>query len=126
MARKFRKRSDLHVVILPGVGRMSEGQILTGDDYARFVPHLLEEVLAAGAVPMAAVDPGGLTEPAPAPKKEEPQTSEPEPAPADLEESEESEESEEDYESAEKTPAETAASAWLGVEPRKRGRPKKG
>lgn len=57
MTRQFRKREDLHLVIIPGMGRLRPNQILSGDQYAKFVPHLLEEVLpaksAAPVVPAA-------------------------------------------------------------------------
>lgn len=50
MTRQFRKREDLHLVIIPGMGRLRPNQILSGDQYAKFVPHLLEEVLPAKSV----------------------------------------------------------------------------
>jgi hypothetical protein len=61
MTRQFRKREDLHMVILPGLGRIRPDQVLKGEEFARYVPHLLEEVLAPVAVVPAVV----VVEPAP-------------------------------------------------------------
>ncbi len=42
---KYRKAADKDLVIIPGVGRVAPGQILEGEQYARFVKlGLLEEV----------------------------------------------------------------------------------
>jgi len=42
MADRFRMRSGLSVVVLPGAGRVRSGQILEGEQYAKFCPSLLE------------------------------------------------------------------------------------
>ena len=44
MARRFRKLSQFHMIILPGRGRVETDKVLVGDELARFVPHLLEEL----------------------------------------------------------------------------------
>jgi hypothetical protein len=49
MMPRFRKRADLHYVVLPEVGRVVPGQILEGGEFARFCPHLLERILEAPA-----------------------------------------------------------------------------
>lgn len=42
---KYRKAADKDLVIIPGVGRVAPGQLLEGEEYARFVKlGLLEEV----------------------------------------------------------------------------------
>ena len=43
---KYRKRSDLSTVYVPGVGRVADDRVLEGD-LARFVPTLLVEVADA-------------------------------------------------------------------------------
>lgn len=40
---RWRKRRDIRLVILPGVGRISDSQVLVGDQFRRF-SHLLEEM----------------------------------------------------------------------------------
>jgi len=44
MARKFRCRSDMAYVMLAGLGKVSGGRVIEGDQYARLCPQLLEEV----------------------------------------------------------------------------------
>ena len=45
MSRRFRKRDDLHKVIIPGVGLVRDNQILEGDRWGQFVPTYLVELL---------------------------------------------------------------------------------
>jgi hypothetical protein len=44
MARRFRKLSKFHMIILPGIGRVETDKPLVGDEFARYTPHLLEEL----------------------------------------------------------------------------------
>lgn len=59
--RRFQKRPELAFAVIPGIGRITAGQILEGDHLAKFVPSLLVEIPAAPAAP-------ALVEPKPAPK----------------------------------------------------------
>lgn len=70
--RRFRKKPDVTFVVIPGAGRVNEGMVLEGDEYAKFVPSLLVEIPAAPAAPV-------LTEPV-APKLT-PKVTVPPPAP---------------------------------------------
>lgn len=47
MARKFRKKSDLVMIFLPGLGRVTHDEVIEGDQYAKYVPSLLVEVEVA-------------------------------------------------------------------------------
>lgn len=60
---KFRKKSELGSVYVPGVGRVTDDRVLEGD-FARFVPALLVEVTDDVSAPAPA--------PAPPTKKSEP------------------------------------------------------
>jgi hypothetical protein len=42
--RRFKKRSDLAMVFIPGRGRLRDADVLVGDDFARFCPSLLSEL----------------------------------------------------------------------------------
>jgi len=42
---KFRKRADKHVVFIPGAGALRANQILEGEQWAKYCPALLEEVI---------------------------------------------------------------------------------
>jgi len=45
MPRRFRKRDDLHKVLLPGVGLVRDGRVLEGDEWSRYAPDSLVELL---------------------------------------------------------------------------------
>lgn len=61
--RRFQKKPDVTFVFIPGVGRVAEGRVLEGDEFAKFVPSLLVEVPNASSVPGGLV----LTEVLPVP-----------------------------------------------------------
>jgi hypothetical protein len=44
MPRRFRKNPDVQIVIVPGHGRVYDIDILEGDQYAQYAPHLLREI----------------------------------------------------------------------------------
>lgn len=44
MPRRFRKNPDVTIVIVPGHGRVYDVDILEGDRYAEYAPHLLREI----------------------------------------------------------------------------------
>lgn len=50
--RKFKLKSGLVSVFLPGTGRVTSIDVLSGDQYAAFVPALLEELPLSGPVPL--------------------------------------------------------------------------
>ena len=54
--RRFQKRPDVTFAFIPGVGRLGAGQVLEGDEYAKFSPSLLVEIQALPTSP-------ALTEP---------------------------------------------------------------
>lgn len=58
MTRHFRKNPHLSVVIVPGHGRVHDVDLLEGDRYQHYAPHLLMEVFPVEGVP-------GLYQPAP-------------------------------------------------------------
>jgi len=137
MARKFRKRPDLHMVVIPGVGRIRDYQVIEGDAYARYVPHLLEEVPETPSAPPPPPPPPpsapppppavAAVMPVPVPEAEAPTALEPfvepvtpvaEPDDSDDGDSEDDSESEEEDVGAE-------TSVLSLPQPRKRGRPKK-
>ena len=43
--RRFVKKPEATFVVIPGVGRINEGRVLEGEDFAKFVPSLLVELL---------------------------------------------------------------------------------
>ncbi len=50
--RRFRKNPHLSVVIVPGHGRVHDVDILEGDQYQHFAPHLLHEIGAVEVKPV--------------------------------------------------------------------------
>jgi hypothetical protein len=44
MPRRFRKNPEVSIVIVPGHGRVYDADIVEGDRYAEFAPHLLREI----------------------------------------------------------------------------------
>lgn len=50
--RRFRKNPHLPVVIVPGHGRVHDVDILEGDQYQHFSPHLLHEIGAVEVKPV--------------------------------------------------------------------------
>jgi hypothetical protein len=44
MSKRYRKRSDVSYVILPGVGRVQDSRVLDYEGLARYCPTFLEEV----------------------------------------------------------------------------------
>ena len=50
--RRFRKNPHLPVVIVPGHGRVHDVDILEGDQYQHFAPHLLHEIGVAETPPV--------------------------------------------------------------------------
>jgi len=50
--RRFRKNPHLPVVIVPGHGRVHDVDILEGDQYQHFAPHLLHEIGVAEKPPV--------------------------------------------------------------------------
>lgn len=44
MPRRFRKNPEVQIVIVPGHGRVYDVDVLEGDQYAQYAPHLLWEV----------------------------------------------------------------------------------
>jgi len=146
MTRQFRKREDLHMVILPVVGRIRPNQVLKGDEFAKYVPHLLEEFYPAPSPvvePPAAVlvlEPAVEVAPEPAVEVAVPVPVEEIPPPPPVEEvpaappvevveasAVETEEEEDDAESEPETVSELPAPGVPDAPPRrKRGRPRKG
>ncbi len=63
MGKRFVLRAGLHVAMIPGLGRVKQGFVVEGEQYARFVPSILTEILdsAPVAAPVATI----LVEPAP-------------------------------------------------------------
>jgi hypothetical protein len=55
--RRFQKKPELTLAVIPGVGRVAAGQVLEGDQYARFVPSLLVEIPALPTAPPAPTAP---------------------------------------------------------------------
>ena len=59
MPRRFRKRDDLHKVMLPGVGLVHDSRVLEGDQWGHFAPDSLVEILDStptGPTPQLLVD----------------------------------------------------------------------
>lgn len=46
MPRRFKKKTGLGSIFLPGLGKIADERVLEGDDLAKFVPALLEEITA--------------------------------------------------------------------------------
>lgn len=51
--RRFKKKPELAFAVIPGLGRISDDRVIEGDQFAKFAPSLLVEVLPA-AVPVSA------------------------------------------------------------------------
>lgn len=51
MARRYTRKPGLALCVIPGVGAVKEGQVLEGDQYARFCPGKLVEVTGAPPSP---------------------------------------------------------------------------
>lgn len=49
--RRFRKKPHLSFVVIPPHGRVYDADILVGDQYAQYAPHILEELPQEGPVP---------------------------------------------------------------------------
>jgi len=52
MARRFRKKAGVGVVLLPGLPGLGNDTAVEGDEYARFCPAILDEVFDAPAKPV--------------------------------------------------------------------------
>lgn len=48
--RRFRKKSVFHMIILPEHGRVMDDRVFEGEKYARYCPHLLDELPPAPKV----------------------------------------------------------------------------
>lgn len=68
----YKLKPGLSSVFLPGAGKVTTKTILTGEQYQRFVPQflveVLEEVVLAPAAPFAVFVPESVVAPAPAPE----------------------------------------------------------
>lgn len=62
--RRFRKNPHLPVVIVPGHGRVHDVDILEGDQYQHFAPHLLHEIGAVEVKPIYQSVPAAAAVPA--------------------------------------------------------------
>ena len=83
MARKFKKRPELHSCIIPGFGILPDGKILEGDEYEQYHPGLLVEVTGEEAKAKVVEPPKPAPKPVPAPPKLPPVPAPaPKPAPA--------------------------------------------
>ena len=80
MAHRYKKRADKDGVYLPGVGKLRDGQVVEGEQYARYCPQFLEPTTEAVTAGKAAVAPP--PPPAPVPEPEVVELSSPEPAEA--------------------------------------------
>jgi hypothetical protein len=128
MARKFKKRADLGMVFVPGVGHVRNDQVLEGDQWARFCPSLLVEVLDQDREPTVKVKsspppkaappppPPPAPEPEPEPEPEEPLTDEEvvEQLPTEFDDSEEAPEEDEPEEDEEEE--EPPSMSWRKAE----------
>ena len=65
--RRFKKKPELSFVVIPGLGRISDDRVLEGDQYAKFAPSILVEVLPAPAAPLKEPAPAVLIPPPPPP-----------------------------------------------------------
>lgn len=102
--KSYKVKPGTDVAFIPGVGKITEGTILMGDEYAKFAPRLLVEVpTVAAQVPLESTEPSRgpvpLTEPAPAPHVEIPP-----PPPAQVEDKSAAKVLEEDPEPAKRGP----------------------
>lgn len=50
--RRFKKKPELSFVVIPGVGRVSDDRVLEGDQFAKFAPSILVEVLPVPSAPL--------------------------------------------------------------------------
>lgn len=48
--RRFKKNNAVRIVIVPPHGRVHEGDVLEGDEYAAYAPMYLTEILPDGSV----------------------------------------------------------------------------
>lgn len=64
VVRRFRKNPHLPVVIVPGHGRVHDVDILEGDQYQHFAPHLLHEIGVAEVPPVFQSVPAAAAVPA--------------------------------------------------------------
>jgi len=55
--RRFKKKPELTYVLIPGFGMVKGDMLLTGDQYAKFCPALLVEVLEVAHAPVPASEP---------------------------------------------------------------------
>ena len=62
--RRFRKNPHLPVVIVPGHGRVHDVDILEGDQYQHFAPHLLHEIGVPETAPVFQSVPAAAAVPA--------------------------------------------------------------
>lgn len=62
--RRFRKNPRIVIVIVPGHGRVHDVDILVGDQYAQYAPHLLHEVGVAEPTPVFPSVPAAAAVPA--------------------------------------------------------------
>jgi hypothetical protein len=53
--RRFKKKPELGFVVIPGLGRVTGDTVLEGDQYAKFCPSLLVEVLDGTKAPTNAL-----------------------------------------------------------------------
>lgn len=66
--RRFRKKPNLSLVIIPPHGRVYDNDILEGDHYAQYAPFMLEELPSEGPVPpLPEQDTGSGFKPRPSP-----------------------------------------------------------
>lgn len=66
--RRFRKKPNLSLVIIPPHGRVYDSDILEGDQYAQYAPFMLEELPPEGPVPpLPEQDTGSGFKPRPSP-----------------------------------------------------------
>jgi hypothetical protein len=69
--KRYVKNPDVSQIFIPGHGRILEGQVLMGDDFAKYAPRFLMEVPEApGGAPLESAQPEKLpvlTEPMPSP-----------------------------------------------------------
>ena len=62
--RRFIKRPGLRIVVIPPHGRVYDGDILEGDQYAIHSPHLLMELVETQPAPVEVIPPEVVAEPA--------------------------------------------------------------
>jgi hypothetical protein len=54
--RRFKKRDNLNLVVLPGIGRLRNDQVLEGDEWARYCPQCLVEILDSTSPPLVPLE----------------------------------------------------------------------